>query len=255
MATYSPSKLAAYRECPLKYRFIFVDRIRKPGDPIEAFMGSRVHEALQEVVGTGICSEKDTGYEAASTIFLSKWEEKYNDDVVVGKSRLTVEDCKAKGLRYLKKFFEIESEHEPAEVVGLEKWTDFTLEEFTMKGIIDRLERRGNDFYIIDYKATDHPFTQEKANADWQLGIYELGVRDEFPEAEQVTLIWYFLGPPLVVSSTRNAQQREELVGQIRALVSEIENASEFPPTENRYCYRCDYHLECEEEKKKRLQG
>ena len=118
-----------------------------------------------------------------------------------------------------------------------------------MKGFIDRLERSGNNFSIIDYKATYYPFSQDKADADWQLGIYELAVRDEFPEAEGVSLTWYFLGPGLVVSSIRSAEQRQDLHRRITALIDEIEKASDFPPVANQYCYRCDYNLECAEEK------
>lgn len=248
MATYSPSKLAVYKECPLKYRFVFIDGIRKLGNPIEAFTGLRVHETLQELVDARANFGKDLGFEKASTIFHRKWEENYNECVVIRNEQLAADDYKAKGLEHLEKFFEIEAGRQPAEVVGLEKRIGFMLEECFMKGFIDRLERRGNNFYIIDYKATDYPYTQEQADADWQLGIYELAVRGEFPEAEEVTLIWFFLGPGLIVSSTRSAEQRKELRNEIRALINEIENASEFPPTENRYCFRCDYNLECAEE-------
>jgi len=248
LSIYSPSRLAAYRECPLKYRFIYVDRIRKH-DPIEAFMGSRVHETLEEVVGARTRTGKDLGFEEASTIFHWKWDEKYSEDVVIKREDLTSEAYQAKGLEYIRKFFEIESRRRPAEVVGLEKRVEFVLGEHLMKGFIDRLERSGNNFSIIDYKATYYPFSQDRADADWQFGIYELAVRDEVREAEKVSLNWYFLGPGLVVSSSRSAQQRQDLRRSITALIAEIEKADDFPPIASHYCYRCNYALECAEEK------
>ncbi len=251
MTAYSPSRLNAYRECPLKYRFGYVDGIRKPGEPIEAFTGTRVHETLQEFVDVRSRFGKELGFEDVSRIFRRKWDENYHGDVTIRREYMTPEDYRNKGLDFLRKFFEIESGREPGTVVGLEKRIHFSIEDDTITGYIDRLERAGNDFVVIDYKATNFPYSQEQADADWQLGIYELAVRDEFPEAENVTLNWYFLGPPRLVSSTRSLEQREDLARKVMALIQEIENATDFPPTKNRRCGYCDFQEECEEEKVK----
>ncbi|MDP2766040.1 MAG: PD-(D/E)XK nuclease family protein [Candidatus Methanoperedens sp.] len=50
MTVYSHSRLSAFENCPLQYRLRYVDKI-KPDEAltIEAFMGSRVHEALEKL--------------------------------------------------------------------------------------------------------------------------------------------------------------------------------------------------------------
>ena len=49
MAVYSNSKLSTFEQCRQKYKFQYIDKIRIPGESIEAFLGSRVHEALEKL--------------------------------------------------------------------------------------------------------------------------------------------------------------------------------------------------------------
>ena len=44
---YSYSKLNTYKFCPQKYKIHYLDKVRKPNESIEAFMGKRVHEVLE----------------------------------------------------------------------------------------------------------------------------------------------------------------------------------------------------------------
>lgn len=52
MLIYSHSRLATYENCPQQYKLRYVDRIRLPEgseEGIEAFLGSRVHDALEKL--------------------------------------------------------------------------------------------------------------------------------------------------------------------------------------------------------------
>jgi putative RecB family exonuclease len=49
MTTYSHSRLSAFEDCRLKYKFAYIDHIKREGDSIEAFMGSRFHEVMERV--------------------------------------------------------------------------------------------------------------------------------------------------------------------------------------------------------------
>ena len=44
---FSYSSLETYKKCPSQFRFRYIDKIVKPDEGIEAFMGKRVHEALE----------------------------------------------------------------------------------------------------------------------------------------------------------------------------------------------------------------
>ena len=47
MLRFSFSQLNSYSNCPQKYKLIYIDKIHKPHDSIEAFMGKVVHEVLE----------------------------------------------------------------------------------------------------------------------------------------------------------------------------------------------------------------
>jgi len=48
---YSNSQLGKFESCPLQYRLIYVDRIKRPEEGIEAFLGQRFHEAMEWLCG------------------------------------------------------------------------------------------------------------------------------------------------------------------------------------------------------------
>src|SRR3989304_2392562 len=51
MPIYSHSKLSIYENCPQQFKLRYIDRIELPEskEGIEAFLGSRVHEALEKL--------------------------------------------------------------------------------------------------------------------------------------------------------------------------------------------------------------
>lgn len=252
MADYSPSQLTAYMDCPLKYRFSYIDRIKKP-DNIVPFVGTVVHATLKEVVEARSKYDKELGFEDTALIFERIWNQEWNDDIVIDKEYLSAEDYKQQGLKYLGQFFQMEEDRDRWEVVALEKGCGFDIPETgrSMGGYIDRMERSGNSFRIIDYKCSDYVMRQDKADKDHQLGIYEMALRQLYPEAEEVTLEWYYLGAGQVARSSRTAEQREDLEREIVRMVKTIEADSEYLPLGNRWC-PCEYVEECEAEKERR---
>jgi len=93
--------------------------------------------------------------------------------------------------------------------------------------------------------------SQEKADTDWQLPIYEMAVREEYSDAKSVLLEWFYLGPGVVIQSARTTAQLRELKADICALVDVIESDTEFLPLGKNWC-PCEHEERCEEEKQRR---
>ena len=51
MTIYSHSRLEAFKSCPLKYKFNYIDKIKREEEGIEAFLGSRFHEVTGKYRG------------------------------------------------------------------------------------------------------------------------------------------------------------------------------------------------------------
>ena len=50
MTLYSHSRLSTFENCPLKFKYTYIDKIETGiEESIEAFLGSRVHEALEKL--------------------------------------------------------------------------------------------------------------------------------------------------------------------------------------------------------------
>lgn len=46
--TYSPSRIEAFNKCRLSYKYEYIDGLESDIETIERFLGSRLHEALEE---------------------------------------------------------------------------------------------------------------------------------------------------------------------------------------------------------------
>ena len=252
MASYSPSKLTQYIQCPLKYRFQYVDGIKKEEEGIEAFVGSRVHETLERILTLKKDFDREPSCELAEELFLKAWDEKYHPAVVIRQPDVTPEDHKRRGLMMLRNYFEIESLHEFGELLDLEQRLNFQVGEHSINGMVDRLQRDGGKLHVIDYKTSKGRMSQDQADEDRQLALYELGLRQLHPEVEEIELHWYMLAHREVVTSIRDAEARRRLEDQISRLIEEIESAADFRPKESALCGWCDYQAECAAEKEQR---
>ena len=47
MKSFSYSSLETYKKCPAQFKIRYIDTVRKPDESIEAFMGKRIHSALE----------------------------------------------------------------------------------------------------------------------------------------------------------------------------------------------------------------
>lgn len=252
MAQYSHSKMNTFRQCPLKYRFAYIDKIKKEEEGIEAFTGSCVHKALEELLGLKKEFDREPDFEKAGELFLATWEEKYHPGIVIRRNGVTPEDYRKRGLMALRNFFEMEKGREFGELLGLEVRLLFPLGNSSIKGFIDRLQKDGDTFHIIDYKVARNDMPQEKADSDTQLALYEIGIRKLYPDVRNVVLHWYMLPHNNVVDSTRTESDLRQLEADVLALIDKIESTTEFLPVETSLCGWCEYQEECAEEKKRR---
>ena len=47
MPEYSNSQLGKFEQCALQYKFLYVDKIKRYEEGIEAFLGQRFHDAME----------------------------------------------------------------------------------------------------------------------------------------------------------------------------------------------------------------
>jgi putative RecB family exonuclease len=246
MTVYSYSRLGTYRQCPLKYRFGYVDRMPRKGTTVEAFLGSRFHEVMEHLYGQ---RTRTPSAEELKELFLGLWERKWNEDVRIVQRDRSAEDYKATGLRAIEDYHRRYSPFDQGRTLGIERELSLKLDGgdgHRLRCIIDRLTAAPDGtFEIHDYKTSGFLPEQARVDEDEQLALYEMAVRQAWPDVGGVELVWHYVAFDMELRSRRTGAQLAELAMKTRERIDEIERASEFPPRESTLCAWCDYQEQC----------
>ncbi|MHB8143944.1 MAG: RecB family exonuclease [Thermoleophilia bacterium] len=248
MAEYSASKLRTFKNCPLKYKFNYIDKIRTGKTGIEAFLGSRVHDVLEQLYNDlRLC--KTNSLDDLLALFEGLWEKEYHDDIVIMKEGYTAENYRELGRKCIRNYYQRYQPFDQATNLGTELKINFCLDgndAYRLKGYIDRLDQRVDGTYEIhDYKTSPRLPDEKKFDGDRQLCIYQMAVASKFADAQNVELIWHY---PALDKEYRVIMDEDCLAGikaEIKELIDEIEAATEFAPKETGLCNWCDYQELC----------
>jgi putative RecB family exonuclease len=247
---YSQSRLCSFDDCKLKYKYHYIDRLESDIDTIEAFRGSVVHKVLEELyklvkVGTVKPLEWAVG------LYDDTWKKNYHENIKIVKKGVTVDGYYQKGREAVISYYERYKPFDQAKVVDTERMIRFTLrngkEEYAFLGILDRLDWNDKTqmFEIHDYKTTSSLMTQEQADTDWQLGLYQIALKEKWPDTKEVKLVWHSLLFNKEIISSRTEMQLETLQKAVIDEIKKIEECVEFPPNKSALCDWCEYQVIC----------
>lgn len=245
----SYSALAAYKSCPLKFKYQEIDKIKTPKSK-EAVFGAAVHESLRFMF------KRNPLYPTIHEIldfFYNIWAER---SVKINLSEEETNFYKEDGLEILKNFY---GKNQPwnFNAVDLESRFNFFIddekskERHTLAGIIDRIDKTSeNEYEIIDYKTARRMPSKAKIDEDLQLSIYQLGILDRWPHLDpsKIKLSLYFLKHNEKISTSRNSANIAETKNTLISLINEIlekQKENNFPPTPSALCGWCGYKELC----------
>jgi putative RecB family exonuclease len=243
MPEYSISQLDKFEQCALQYKFLYVDKIRRYEEGVEAFLGSRFHEAME-------CLYRERAVrvvplEEILDRYERTWAEKWHLGVVIRKEGRTADDYRLMGRRFIEDYYKRHHPFDEGKVLGLERYIRFRLDDegrYNCKGIIDRLALAPDGaFEVHDYKTGSKLPDQAELDEDRQLALYQIGVRRLWPEAKDVRLIWHMVAFDVEMSSSRSDEALDKLKAELGELIETIEAEREFPPHESALCDWCPY--------------
>jgi putative RecB family exonuclease len=249
MATYSHSRLSSFEQCPLKYKFRYIEKL-KPDieNTIEGFLGTKVHDTLEWVYNE-ILKGRTQEFNLDDLIehYAISWNKDYSEEIKIVKPEFKAEDYFNKGIRFIIDYF---TTHKPFKdnTIETEKRIFLTLADGNkIIGYIDRLthNKETNILEIHDYKTANSMKSQQELDKDRQLALYSLAIKQIFPEAKDIHLIWHFLNFNKKVISKRTHEQLEQLKQDIMKLIKKIESTTEFPPYQSALCGWCEFQSYC----------
>jgi putative RecB family exonuclease len=249
---YSISRIGTFEDCRLRYKYQYVDRLKADKETIEAFMGSRAHEAFAELYGfvkNGVVKPRDW----LLARYDDLWGKNLTPAVKVVRSDYTEDDYRRKGRKCLDDYYGEYAPFDQAKVVATEKEISFKLKdgnvEISFRGIIDRLDWNDKEkiYEIHDYKTSGSLPTQADADTDDQLGLYHIAVRSLWPDIDRVKLIWHYLLFNKRIESSRSQEKLAELEKAMILKVKEIEACTDYPPKKSALCDWCGFQDICPE--------
>lgn len=237
----SYSKLNTFEQCPLKFRYQYIEEIPSKTTPV-LFLGQIVHAAIS---GFSTLRKDSDTLQDLFTIFRDIWKVERNKLRYQGALQMDVSVEKLmgqKGLAMLENFYRSAFSTKPHES---EKYMNTLLTpEIQFVGRIDRIETRAeNGFRIIDFKTGKY---SERFVDFLQLNTYAwLASKNKMKVQSSV---FYFLEENEKVEKAFteevSRQTETELIKKSDLLMKAAEKAA-FPRKIGPLCPYCDYDSYC----------
>ncbi|GAA4133899.1 PD-(D/E)XK nuclease family protein [Actinomadura keratinilytica] len=163
--TCTPSRLNSWLDCPRRYRMTYLDRPSPPKGPPWAHnsLGSSVHNAL---AAWWRLPRAERTPETAGRLLVRGWlTEGFRDAEQSARYR---ERAREMVERYVAR---LDPDDEP---VGVERTVAARTDRIAVSGRIDRLDDRGSELVVVDYKTGRHVLTADDARGSLALALYAL---------------------------------------------------------------------------------
>jgi hypothetical protein len=166
LLTVTPSRLGTWLDCPRRYRFSYVDRPMPAKGPPWAHnsVGAAVHVALAAWWSLPLDERTPP---AAARLLRERWSPLgFRDE----RHALSWRERSAEMVeRYVA---DLDPNDEP---VGVERTVALRTDRLAISGRIDRLDRRGDELVVVDYKTGRHLLSTDDARGSLALALYALG--------------------------------------------------------------------------------
>ncbi|TMR07288.1 PD-(D/E)XK nuclease family protein [Actinomadura soli] len=159
----TPSRLNAWLDCPRRYRMTYLDRPMPSKGPRWAHnsVGSSVHNALAAWWRLPVHERTP---EAAGTLLTRGWlTDGFRDEAQSAEWRDRARDMTERYVAGL------DPHDEP---LGVERTVATRTDRIAVSGRIDRLDARGAELVVVDYKTGRHVLTADDARGSLALAIY-----------------------------------------------------------------------------------
>jgi putative RecB family exonuclease len=246
---YSHSRLSTFEQCPYKYKLRYLDNIDPIiPDTIETFLGSIVHQTLEKLYNDLQYCHKNTLEEILDYLY-HLWYDNWNDDILIVKQQYDMQNYLSLATKYLTEYYKTYEPFDETRTIATEERIIIDLDEdkhYKLQGYIDRIAEKEPGYYEIhDYKTNSRLPSQKQLDADRQLALYAFGLKNQYPDVRDITLIWHYLKFNKEMHSKRSADQLEKLKSEVISLIETIEKTTNFSRKPSALCHWCEYKPIC----------
>lgn len=262
MAKYSFSQIWIYKQCPLKYRFKYIDWFPTEfQESADILLWKAVHSALEQLYND-INNFKIPTIETVLWYFDEYWnkklielKEKWEDIVI--KSKDNLDDFIRRWKTYIEQYYNRYYPFDNIKVIDTEAKLFFDLEEWIhFNWNVDRLDKEWEDTFIItDYKTNKKLPAEDRDIYKEQLTLYGIWVKQKYWKYfKKLKARLYFFHQEIVDEWELTEEVIENVRNKYINLVKEIEIKKEmysnwdkksFEVNENSLCQFCEFQSIC----------
>ena len=254
----SYSSLENFENCPLKYKYSEIDKIKEPKTK-EAIFGNYIHRVLKWFY------QQDPHFptlEGLLEYYYNHWPasnkaatgESKKEERFAWQDEHEEKDFFQEGMRILEEYYK-KNFPPKSMIMDLETRFEAVIDEtpdepggkHILTGVIDRIDKLPNGtMEIIDYKTGKRMPSQNDVDSNLQLSIYALGLKRKWPKIklEDLRLSLYFLKFGEKIETTKTDQDLEGTQKKIIGLIHKIQTSS-FEPKTSPLCNWCGYRPIC----------
>jgi putative RecB family exonuclease len=244
--TLTPSKVVAFTNCPLAFRFSQIERRPEPPSP-HAVKGTLVHAALEGLFWNHTPGARTP--DAAHAELERCWEDLQHDDeyVELALDRDGAESFLADARTLVDNYFRLEDPNE-AQAVGIELGVETVVDGMRLRGIIDRLDvKPDGSLIVVDYKTGRAPSERYERGSMGGVQTYALLCESLLGRAPAEVRLLY-LRQPVAISTVASEQSIRGQRRRATAVWTAIEracDAEDFRPHVGPLCNYCNFKDSC----------
>ncbi len=262
VAALSHSSVRTYLECPLRWKFLYVDKL--PEAPRGYFsFGRTVHSVLEELLRPFVTPSDRLTESGERQRTLDDWGHGTAGaprllsprELLATYERLWIPDgylsadeearYRQLGAELLLRYREILASDRPTPV-AVEAHLEARWDGVPVHGFLDRIDRTpAGGLEIVDYK-TSRELSAEDARESDQLALYQVLVEKNFPEPVESLTLYHLRSLTPFRSPPRASDALDRLFERVGS-VSDGIRAQAFEPSPGRHCSRCEFRARCPE--------
>ena len=257
LPVFSYSKMEVFKNCPLQYKYKYIEKKYSQDTSIALELGSLCHYVLEQK-GKMIVSGETVDYEKLNDILMNgvtETDEKTKEELL-GVNQLKRkyfevwhEADNASGASYdekIKLFDKVlhnEMEETDWKPTYFEKPFEFVWDnKVILKGFIDRIDTKDGQYRTVDYKTSKKVYEQSKLATSLQFGVYALAILNEFGVLPIESEYRFILIDDKQYALTKGWENRlikamDKVFGDIEA----SEKKSVFVPKPSPLCHWCNF--------------
>ncbi|HUY20784.1 MAG TPA: PD-(D/E)XK nuclease family protein [Acidimicrobiales bacterium] len=242
----SPSKLSAFKDCPLAFRFSAIDRVPEEPSP-HMVKGTLVHSALERLFWDHPRGARTP--DAARHALAAAWESlaQSPDATALDLSADDRDAFVADAQSLLDGYFRLE-DPDAVDAVGVELTLEAAMGDLRLRGIIDRLDvTPDGELVVVDYKTGRVPSVNQENQRLGGVQFYALLCEQVLGRRPSRIRLMY-LREPLVIEAEPSEQAVKGTRQRTTAVWSAIARAcvqEDFRPRPSALCNWCSFRPLC----------